>query len=225
MRGEFPAGRHLKLETRGDYRQAVLERPVVLEDVGPVALDVLVADHVARIRLGELKGFASDVRVLDIGEVAVFYGVFFADGDFVAVRFDRPRFHVGDLGVFIEIDVDATVLAAGFDAEQANGDAMESVDLAVIVDGGLRFVEQDDRIGVLVVVRQLFLRGGAEPVGRGIARNGSRRKRAEGRQEEGRQRKGASCSPPTRYFRGAFGNHHSLSPFRKTAAARGNLCS
>ena len=118
----------------------------------------------------------------------------------MAVRFDRPRFHVGDLGVFIEIDVDATVLVGGLGCvKQANGDVMDKgFDLAVIVDGGLRFVEQDDRIGVLVVVRQLSRRGGAEPVGaespamaRGVNEpKAARKKAASGRALVVRRRRG-----------------------------------
>ena len=143
------------------------------------ALLVLVGDDAAGVAARSLCG--SDFEVHEeaaLTRVAELYLLVVFDGVLVSVGSDAPDVQGEDLRVFIEGDGDSALVAAlgtkDFD------DAAEVLGGAAVGRDGVGGVfEEDYRVGVGRILRQLLLCGGTDPVGNVVGPGGERWDRAE----------------------------------------------
>ena len=131
-------------------------------------LDVLVTDDAAGVRGGELDALgalvAEDLKLVKLISTASFSFSF----HFLAIGSDGPGPEEGKLRLVIEFHGRVTVILASFGAQELVGAAMPGFDVAIVLDGGLLVIEKDDGDGVLGIVRESLVRGGAQPFRGGI---------------------------------------------------------
>ena len=107
-------------------------------------LHVSVADHAAGIRGRELDALRALVgEDFEAGQ-AEFDRILFLQFHFLAIVRDGPGLEESKLRLVIESNGGVTVLVASFGAQELIGAAMPRFNVAIVFDGGLLFVEQDD---------------------------------------------------------------------------------
>lgn len=84
------------------------------------------------------------------------------------VASDGPRFQIGDLSLIVEGDADSSILITSFGTEQLDGAAVARLDVAIVLDGGLAIIKQNDGNGVFIVVANFLERDGAQPIRRRV---------------------------------------------------------
>jgi hypothetical protein len=182
-------------------RHGLLEVPIVVKNLGPLLLDDFVSDDAAWVRLSEFEDFGSLVAENFVGGEAGFDRVFVFELNFVTVGGDGPGFEGGDLGLIVKADDGESVVIASLGTKKLVGTAGHGFRVAVIFDGGLTVVEQNDRNGVFRVVGELFAGGSAQPV---RSRTGSASRYYEpgerAYQRRGNQQRNASCLSQTPNF-------------------------
>ncbi len=158
------ARREFEGEGLVEVGNVVLEEPCLLGEVGMGALLVLVGDDAAWIPAGSF-GDANFVVFEEIPDaVAVFGHLVVLDGILVAVGADAPDVHGENFGVLIEGDRDDG-LSPALGAEDLDDMAVVLDGAAVRGDGVSSVVEEDDCVGLVGVLGEFLLGGGANPLG------------------------------------------------------------
>jgi hypothetical protein len=205
------------IEAREAGGDGVLKLPFVFEYERTLLLDVFVADDASGVRCGELDALGALVAEdLEAGE-AKLDGIFFLQFHFLAVGSDGPGLEEGELRFVIEVDGCVAVIVASFGAQKFIGATMPGFNFAVVLDGGLQVIEQDDGDCILGIFREGLVSGGAQPIGR-VIREHTRREaagdRREGYRAESGERSGGDRSNyflPIRHFAEQFARRHRFS--------------
>src|SRR5215469_7718425 len=159
------AGRKLEREALVDAREAVLEEPLGLREIGALALFVLIGNDAAWVAAGRVGDAGAVVGVelkalaeADLADLTVLDGVLVAGG------IDAPGVHGEDFGILVELDERIGEVAA-LRAQNLDDFADMLDGLALGVDGVGLLVEEHDGLRGLGKMRKRLLRRGPYPVG------------------------------------------------------------
>ena len=172
--GKLPTERQLQRKTRAASGNFALELPIVFKHEGTMFLDVLIADDASGISGGELDALGALVvntsKLVRLNSTASFS--FSSISWPLAVMVQALK--KVSLVWLSNDDAGVTIPLASFWAQQLVGAAMPGLDIAIVLDGGLFFVEQHDGDSVLGIFRKSLVRGRAQPVRGGIGKHAGR---------------------------------------------------
>ncbi len=219
----FPTGGKLKRIAGFADRDAFLEKPFILKNVGANLVFDFKADNVARFRSGNGNyldpNVGNEFSAFDIG-VAPLRCILVFHLEIFSQRGNAPATDAGDAGVGVVRQGDLAKVPAAR-AENFVGVAVNLLELAVWLHHQDFFRVEEDRIRFFIVGRQRGVGEGVHP-GRRVA--GDRRAREEREQPKeherarNREERRFTCWPQRRQVRGRSAFHHWISPPERSCA-------